>query len=380
MPADLAELAAAAVKQSAAPTSQNERSILATLAAEGLREGPTTWSYSYHADGVPHVASVREDARRHVSGAELLSLCREAAFLAARRLKGKHGIPALETEEIADLASELATLLLEDAAMLAAKAAPLTDDVDAPTATAMPRRERLTRAYLVKRAQGIVLNDPARKRTEAGADMDPAELAAHAEGEAEARSRSGRDGADRMLEPGTGSEWPSSAAAAEAVGLTLTARRAAAYLIGGGKVRGDWSLTWNVTEGMAATKIVPTGTAQLKDKLSDRAIRQVYLDAAAPHWEADDADHRDRALREQMRGGGAAGDVSRARAAMTGKHAWRDRIAVGDRQGTIGPAVPDYVLREGERVSEPMRELCRQAGERTRDHAPTADYWHDARI
>lgn len=279
---------------------------------------PTKWTYQYRADGELRTATVWERGRSNVSGHELLSMCREAARLAAGRLKARHGIPSLSEDERDELCAELACRLIGDDGR-------------------PPARELLTRSYLCKRAEGIVLDDPDRQRQDAGADGgDVVAMAAAAVQDAETTARKvGRDGADPMLNPGTGTEPESLTVAADCVGLTPKARRAASYLMGGGVVRGDWSEAWQTTPGYAATRIVPEGAEYLRQLDPERAasFKDALLEASQP----DELDQEARAMLARERG--ERGSVIRHRSLKP----WRDRIGPGDRIGSIGPVVPERV-------------------------------------
>lgn len=312
---------------------QEDAAIGATLTAE--KSGRGRWTYTYRADGESRTGTVVENARREVAAAELLRMAREAARLAAARLRSRHGIPALSGEEVSDLASDLVVKLLGEAAP-----------------HPLPARERLTKSYLVTRCEGLVLNDPARRADQElpDADQSPADLAAQAESQARAkgsrrdpmltlpgerieRMRQGRKEAAIVpadLDPVN----PSLRAGLAASELPSKASRAAAYLVHGGTVADDWSRIWGTTDGYAKTRIVPEGCALLRElpaaELADLAA--AIATAAAP----DRLDRRERA-RAQV-AAGLRPSPDRARAVKP----WRDRTDAGDRAGRIGPAVPTY--------------------------------------
>lgn len=227
-----------------------------------------TWTRSYRAgtteDGKSDRRTVimRETARREADAATLLRLTGEAVRLAAGRLRGRHGIPELSHDEKADLRSALVAKLLEDAGP-----------------GRLPDRKKLTRAYLVKRAEGLVLNDPDRQHTDASEDgMSPEDIAAAAEGKARDR----HDRHDPMLNRGVDGTWPEVEAGCAALAeqgepLTEKAARCAAYLVAGGSVRDDWSIAWGTTEGYAATRLVPEGAARLRDALAALDQSPLYL-------------------------------------------------------------------------------------------------------
>lgn len=254
------------------------------------------WTRTYRAgtteDGKSDRRTVimRETARRETDAATLLRLTGEAVRLAAGRLRGRHGIPELSPDEKADLRSALVTKLLEDCGP-----------------GKLPDRAKLTRAYLVKRAEGLVLNDPDRQHTDASEDgMSPEDIAAAAEGKARDR----HDRHDPMLNRGVDGTWSEVARGCAALNaeietgdidakpITQKAARAAAYLVAGGTVRGDWSEAWGTSEGYAATRLVPEGAAQLRDALSALTQSPLYLAIAeARHKDRDALDHMEGARR-----------------------------------------------------------------------------------
>lgn len=242
-----------------------------------------TWSRSYRADGELRTVTMRETARREADAATLLRLTAEAVRLAAGRLRGRHGIPELSHDEKADLRSALVTKLLEDCGP-----------------GKLPDRAKLTRAYLVKRAEGLVLNDPDRQHTDASEDgMTPEDIAAAAE----ARARDRHDRHDPMLNRGVDGTWPEIEAGCAALAdageaISQKAARTAAYLVGGGSVRADWSEAWGTSEGYAATRLVPEGAAQLRDHLAALDQSPLYLAIEqARREDADDLDHMEAARR-----------------------------------------------------------------------------------
>ncbi len=248
-----------------------------------------TWTRSYRAgtteDGKSdrRTVTMRETARREADAKTLLSLTGEAVRLAAARLRGRHGIPELSHDEKADLRSTLVAKLLDDAGP-----------------GRLPAREKLTRAYLVKRAEGMVLNDPDRQHTDASEDgMTPEDIAAAAE----SKARDRHDRHDPMLNRGVDGTWPEIEAGCAALAetgeaITQKAARTAAYLVAGGSVRGDWSLAWGTSEGYAATRLVPEGAAHLRDALSALTDSPLYLAIAqATTEDRDDLDHMEAARR-----------------------------------------------------------------------------------
>lgn len=242
-----------------------------------------TWTRTYRVEGELRTTTMRETARREVDGAELLRLTAEAVRLAAGRLHGRHGIPELSPDERADYRSALVAKLLEDAGR-----------------GRMPERAKLTRAYLVKRVEGLVLNDPDRQHTDAALDgADPEAIAAAAE----SRARDRHDRHDPMLNRGVDGSWPEVTAACAALAeegeaLTQKAARTAAYLVAGGSVRADWSEVWATSEGYAATRLVPEGAAQLREHLASLRESPLYLAIQQAGTEDRDAlDHREAARR-----------------------------------------------------------------------------------
>lgn len=242
----------------------------------GVGKRSATWTREYRVEGELRTTSMRETARREVDGAELLRLTGEAVRLAAGRLHGRHGIPELSPDEKADCRSTLVAKLLEDAGK-----------------GRMPERAKLTRAYLVKRAEGLVLNDPDRQHTDAAADgVDPESIAQAAD----SRARDRHDRHDPMLNRGVDGTWPEVSAACAALAeagksISQKAARTAAYLLAGGSVRQDWSEAWGTSEGYAATRLVPEGAAQLRDHLSALDQSPLYLaieQARRDSWSAED--------------------------------------------------------------------------------------------
>lgn len=263
---------------------QHEAVRLAEVTGRGA-----TWTRTYRAgtteDGKSDRRTVvmRETARREIDGAALLALTGEAVRLAAGRLRGRHGIPELSADERADLRSALVTKLLDDAGP-----------------GHLPQRDKLTRAYLVKRAEGLVLNDPDRQRTDASDDgMTPEDIAAASE----ARARDRHDRHDPMLNRGVDGTWPEVSAACAALeeegqAISQKAARTAAYMIAGGSVRDDWSRAWGTSEGYAATRLVPEGAAQLRDHLSALDESPLYLALQeATQQDRDALDHLEAARR-----------------------------------------------------------------------------------
>jgi len=255
------------------------------VAADG---GSATWQRSYRVEGELRTVTMRETARREADAATLLRLTGEAIRLAAGRLRGRHGIPELSPDERAEYAATLVAKLLEDCGP-----------------GHMPERAKLTKAYLVKRAEGLVLNDPDRQHTDAASDgMDPESIAIAAE----SRARDRHDRHDPMLNRGVDGTWPEISAAcaaleAEGQAISQKAARTAAYMVAGGSVRGDWSEAWGTTEGYAATRLVPEGAAQLRDHLSALDQSPLYLAIErATTEDRDDLDHREAARRWLAKG------------------------------------------------------------------------------
>jgi hypothetical protein len=242
-----------------------------------------TWTRSYRVGSEQRTITMRETARREADAATLLRLTGEAVRLAAGRLRGRHGIPELSFDEQADLRSTLVTKLLADAGP-----------------GRLPDRAKLTRAYLVKRAEGLVLNDPDRQHTDASEDgMSPEDIAAAAEGKARDR----HDRHDPMLNRGVDGTWPEIEAGCAALAeqgepLSEKAVRCAAYLVAGGSVRDDWSIAWGTSEGYAATRLVPEGAARLRDALAALDQSPLYLAIQEAGTKDRDAlDHQEAARR-----------------------------------------------------------------------------------
>jgi hypothetical protein len=263
-----------------------------------------TWTRSYRAgtteDGKSdrRTVTMRETARREADAATLLALTGEAVRLAAGRLRGRHGIPELSGDERADLRSALVTKLLSEC-----------------EPGKLPDRNKLTRAYLVKRAEGLVLNDPDRKRADASDDgMSPEDIAAAAE----SKARDRHDRHDPMLNRGVDGTWPEVEAGCAALAdageaISQKAARTAAYLVAGGSVRNDWSDAWGTSEGYAATRLVPEGAAQLRDALSALTDSPLYLAIeAARLQDTDTLDHLEAARRWLAAGLSESPDRARA--------------------------------------------------------------------
>lgn len=237
--------ASAGAKQRRRERGEQDAAITATLAAE--HKGRGVWTYTYRANGEARIGTVVEHARREADARTLLGACNEAARLAAGRLRSRHGIPPLSTDERADLAAELAARLISEAGP-----------------GRLPARDRLTRSYLVTRAAGIVLDDPDR-RADGEMPDDPAAMLAASE----ASARDKHAAPDPMLNPGVDGTWPEIRIGCAACELPAKPSRAAAYIVAGGNVAGDWAANWNTSDGYAKTRIVPEGTATLRDLLAD---------------------------------------------------------------------------------------------------------------
>jgi 2-hydroxychromene-2-carboxylate isomerase len=238
---------------------------------------PATWERSIRigtdqdGDAIRQKVRMREDARQRMTAAELLADCRKAAHLAAAQLRGRHGIPELTPAEVADLGSDLVCRVLEDAN-------PVEDRQRADRAI-LPERSKITTAYLVKRAAGIVLNDPDRANLAATADEGGHDLAALAAGaEEKAEKRSKHAAADPMLNPGIDGTPATLEAAADLIGLPPSGRRCAAWLLQGGTIREDWARTWGTTPGYAATRLIPKGRDLLKRHGWDLAAALIVAD------------------------------------------------------------------------------------------------------
>lgn len=92
------------------------------------------------ADAATHGYNGREGG-----GAALLQECARAVRIAARKLHGRHGIPKVGAAERGDYTSELVARLLGE-----------NDGY-------VPEAETLARGYLVKRAEGLIMNDRHRR-------------------------------------------------------------------------------------------------------------------------------------------------------------------------------------------------------------------------
>jgi len=313
--ADAAALAGAkaGAKARRRESEENSDHLAAVLQVEQTGRA-ATWTRTYRAgtneDGSPdrRQITMRETARREVGGAELLRLVGEAVRLAAGRLRARHGIPELSPDEKLDLTSELVTRLLAD------------HNGD------LPARDKLTKSYLVTRAAGIVLDDPERANVDADGEVTPESIAA----EAESMERAKSSAHDPMLNPGIDGTWPEVAAACTAAGLSDRASRAAAYLTAGGTVREDWALTWQVSPTYAAVRVVPEGTAKLRELLSALRESPLYLYMASATEASRDGEDAAAALRREIERGMAASQ----RPARTVK-AWRERYAPGDQAGRL---------------------------------------------
>lgn len=94
-----------------------------------------------------HAARAAEDAATHGyngrngDGASLLKECARAVRIAARNLEHRHNVPAIGADERGDYTSELAARLVGD------------------NGGTIPAADRLARVYLIKRAEGLILND-----------------------------------------------------------------------------------------------------------------------------------------------------------------------------------------------------------------------------
>jgi 2-hydroxychromene-2-carboxylate isomerase len=250
------------------------------VAADGRS---ATWTHSYRVGGEIRESLIRETGRVTVEPRELLAMVGEACRLAGDRLASRRNIPTLSHDERQDLRSELVARLLTD------------------HGGEMPRRDRLSRSYLVKRAEGIVMDDPERANIDAASEgIDPEAIAAAAEGKARDR----HDSHDPMLNRGVDGSWPEVEVGAAIYqretgeAISQRAQRTAEYLIGGGTVRGDWSEVWQTSEGYAATRLVPEGAAQLRDHLSSLDQSPLYLAVkAAGEADRDDLDRLDAARR-----------------------------------------------------------------------------------
>lgn len=234
----------------------------AVLAAESGDREKARWTHSYRAgtdaEGDPdrRTLTVREDARDHLTPRELLAATYHAAKLAAGQLEGRHGVPPFSPDEVAEVRDELVCRLLTDANPQGGRGN-------------LPRRERITRAYLVQRAKGIVLDDPNRANLDKGTagigegedELDPADIAAGSESQAASRKAAH----DPMLNESAEGTWPEIAAAGEIIQAPARARRAAAYLTGGGRAE-SWARHWKISLKNARHKAIPDGAHWLRDR------------------------------------------------------------------------------------------------------------------
>lgn len=311
--ADALAGAKAGAKARRRESAENEDHLAAVLQVEKSGRA-ATWTRTFRAgtneDGTPdrRQVTMRETARREVGGAELLRLVNEAVRLAAGRLRARHGIPELSPDEKLDLSSELVTRLLAD------------------HKGELPARDKLTKSYLVQRAAGIVLDDPERANIDADGEVTPESIAADAESMERAKSSAH----DPMLNQGIDGTWPEVAAACATAHISDKAARAAAYLVAGGTVREDWALTWQVSPTYAAVRVVPEGTAKLRELLSALRDSPLYmLIQSETEGSRDDLDAA-AALRREIERGLATAQRP-ARKVM----AWRERYAPGDQAGRL---------------------------------------------
>jgi len=249
--------AKAGAKQRRREQAEGAAQVAAVIAAESGERDGAVWESTFRAgtaeDGGPIRRTIRhrEDARRHVTAEELLRAGYDAAKIAAGIVAGRHGVPPLSPDEIADTRDELVARLLADA------------NPEGTTGT-LPARERLTRAYLVQRARGIIMDDPERAHTDAnedGGDVDAADLATGAESQA----RSRKAAHDPMLIESADGTWPEIAAAADIIDAPPRAGRAAAYLTAGGRAE-SWARHWGQTPKQARQKTIPVGTDWLRKR------------------------------------------------------------------------------------------------------------------
>jgi hypothetical protein len=342
---------------------ENDAAI--TAAVKASKSGrATAWTYTYRAGTTDEgtadhrEVTVWERARREVTAADLLSRCNAAARTAAAKVATGHGVPAPSWDEVQDVAAELVTRLLGEC-----HPAPL------------PTPDRLNAKYLADRAKGLLMNDPDRQTAGIEGDADAADLLGAADtmarakgsrrdpmltlpGEQVTRYRHGRREVARVplgLDP----VCPSLRAGLLACDLPAKPSRAAAYLVHGGTVAGDWASIWQVTDGYAKTRTVPEGVAALRALTSqERAdLAGAIATAAAP----DRLDRRWMGRRQIEAGMLPAPD--RARAVKP----WREREQVGDRIGRIGPMVPSYPV--AERACKPSPVTATKGREQDRDLA-----------
>jgi hypothetical protein len=166
--------------------------------------------------------------------AYLLSESARAVRIAASKLHGLYGVPSISAEEQADYASELATRLLGD------------------NGGRVPEKEQHSRGYMVRRAQGLIMNDRERRGVdltepstgEAGADprlTGPVSVPADVEAVADRLpvSETAKRALIAAMVPATRSEWAAYYGYATPKSWHITANRGRAelYSIGEGPIR-----------------------------------------------------------------------------------------------------------------------------------------------
>lgn len=166
--------------------------------------------------------------------AHLMSESARAVRIAASKLRGVYGVPSISAEEQADYASELAVRLLgEDAGRV-------------------PDKGQHARGYLVRRAQGLIMNDRERRGVdltapasgEAGADprlTGPVSVPADVEAVADALplTETGKRALIAAMVPASRKEWAQYYGYATPQSWHVTANRGRAelYAIGEGPIR-----------------------------------------------------------------------------------------------------------------------------------------------
>jgi hypothetical protein len=193
----------------------------------------------------------------------LLSECTRAVRIASRSVENRYSVPKVSASEQADFTSELVSRLL------------------AENNGSVPENDSLARSYLVKRAQGCILNDKSRH----GLDISQPS-------EAEAQSDARLDGELSI---------PIEAELA-AAGLwehtSRTGRRAMMAAMTGG-TRQEWADFYGYTVESWKT-MAKRGRVELRT-IGEDAIRQAVRDADAATFDDDDrAARAERELIETM--------------------------------------------------------------------------------
>ena len=172
-------------------------------------------------------------------GAELLQVCAHAVRIASRSVEREYHVPALSADERAEYAAELAARLIGE------------NDGRLPGS-------ELKRSYLVKRAQGLILNDRARR----GVDMtQPSDR----EATADARLDGPLSVPDHV------------AAACDRLQLTETGRRALIAAVVPA-TRREWADFYGYGSPESFKTVAKRGRAELRS-IGQDAIRRAIRDA-----------------------------------------------------------------------------------------------------